>query len=216
MGVVPPKPGFLEGLRTLTDDNGALLIFDEVISGFRASPGGAQALYGVTPDLTCLGKIIGGGLPVGAYGGRKDIMQMMAPVGPVYQAGTLSGNPLAMTAGIETLKALGKPGVYEQLEKSGAMLEDGINQAAEESNVKIKTSRVGSVMTVFFSETAPVDFETATKADTALFGKFFGEMLKQGIYWPPSQFEAIFISTAHSEADIKATIEAVGESLKSL
>ena len=216
MGVILPKEGFLQELRKITADNGALLIFDEVISGFRVSYGGAQKHYGLMPDLTCFGKIIGGGLPVGAYGGKKEIMQMMAPEGPVYQAGTLSGNPLAMTAGIETLKALSQPGVYERLEKAAAALEAGIKDAADSVGVKVTTSRIASLMTVFFTDKQPVDFETAAASDTALFGRFFREMLSRGIYWPPSQFEAIFVSTAHTDEDIQKTLQAVKESLSAL
>lgn len=216
MGVVPPQPGFLEALRRITSANGALLIFDEVISGFRLAYGGAQTVFGVTPDLTCLGKIIGGGLPVGAYGGKREIMQMIAPSGPVYQAGTLSGNPLAMTAGIETLKALSQPGVYQQLEKLTARLEEGILEAAHSLKVSLSVVRVGSLLTVFFMDKKPTDWDSASKADTQRFGRFFRELLNQGIYWPPSQFEAAFISLAHSEPDIEKTIEAVRKALSAL
>ena len=209
MGVVPTQPGFLDSLRQLTSDHGAVLIFDEIITGFRVAYGGAQALYGVTPDLTCLGKIIGGGLPVGAYGGRREIMEMMAPVGPVYQAGTLSGNPLAMTAGIETIKILGQPGGYEQLEKRASSLEKEITKAAAETNITSHISRVASLLTIFFTENPVVDYESATQADTALFGRFFQQLLAEGIYWPPSQFEAAFISLAHSDEDIQRTHSAI-------
>ena len=213
MGVVPPQPGFLQGLRELTQKAGALLIFDEVITGFRVAYGGAQELYGVIPDLTCLGKIIGGGLPVGAYGGREDIMKLMAPTGPVYQAGTLSGNPLAMTAGIETLNVLRQDGVYDQLDKKAFILENGIAIAAAKSGVEIQISRKGSLLTVFFTTEPPIDYETAKMADTKLFGEFFWRLLGEGIYWPPSQFEAAFVSLAHRDEDIKATIAAIGKAL---
>ncbi|MFQ5997257.1 MAG: glutamate-1-semialdehyde 2,1-aminomutase [Dehalococcoidales bacterium] len=216
MGVVPPQPGFLDSLRRLTSQSGALLIFDEVITGFRVAYGGAQALYGITPDLTCLGKVIGGGLPVGAYGGRREIMEMMAPTGSVYQAGTLSGNPLAMTAGIETLKVLGQPGVYEQLEKTTAYLEEGITRAASAINFDLSISRLASLLTVFFTRNPALDYESVSQADTALFGRFFQQLLTEGIYWPPSQFEAAFISLAHSFEDIKTTIEAIDKVLNRL
>ncbi len=216
MGVVPPQPGFLDSLRRLTDDYGALLIFDEVITGFRVAYGGTQTIYGITPDLTCLGKIIGGGLPVGAYGGKREIMEMMAPIGPVYQAGTLSGNPLAMTAGIETLKILSQAGNYERLEKTASLLEKGIAKAASSLNCKINISRFASLLTVFFTDTPAIDYESVSGADTALFGRFFQQLLAQGIYWPPSQFEAAFISMAHSEEDIQYTIEAIEKALRYL
>jgi glutamate-1-semialdehyde 2,1-aminomutase len=208
MGVVLPAPGFLEGLRNLTREHGALLIFDEVISGFRAAYGGAQARYNVTPDLTCLGKIIGGGLPVGAYGGRRDLMKLIAPAGPVYQAGTLSGNPLAVSAGIATLKLLQKPKVYEVLESRGAMLADGLADAAKAAGVPVQINRAGSVLTVFFTATQVRDYDTAKTSDTARFGRFFAAMLEAGVYLPPSQFEAWFISLAHTEREIARTIKA--------
>jgi len=216
MGVVPPQPGFLTSLRELTMQFGALLIFDEVITGFRVAYGGAQALYGITPDLTCLGKIIGGGLPVGAYGGRREIMGMMAPVGPVYQAGTLSGNPLVMTAGIETIKVLSQPGIYSQLEAKSTSLEKGVVEAASSLNFSISISRVASLLTVFFTGEAVVDYESARQADTTLFGRFFQHLLSEGIYWPPSQFEAAFVSLAHSDEDIQLTIRLIIKSLNSL
>ena len=216
MGVVPPQPGFLSGLRKLTAKYGTLLIFDEVITGFRLSYGGAQSLFKITPDLTCLGKIIGGGLPVGAYGGRRDIMSMMAPLGPVYQAGTLSGNPLAMTAGIETLKALNQPGVYAQLEKKSAVLEKGIVKAAAAAGVGLYVSRVASLLTAFFTPDAVVDYASAKKSDTKLFAKFFWQVINEGVYWPPSQFEAAFISLAHGDEDIEFTVEAIARAFKSL
>ncbi len=209
MGVVPPQPSFLEGLRELTRSSGALLIFDEVITGFRLAYGGAQELYGVMPDLTCLGKVIGGGLPVGAYGGRADIMRMVAPEGPVYQAGTLSGNPLAMTAGIETLSVLRQGDVYVELERKATRLEEGIADAASRAGMPVRISRVGSLLTAFFTGGPVTDYESAKSADTERFGKFFRSLLERGIYWPPSQFEAAFVSLAHSDDDIETTIEAV-------
>ncbi len=209
MGVVPPQPGFLENLRSLTREYGALLIFDEVITGFRVAYGGAQGLYGVIPDLTCLGKIIGGGLPVGAYGGRADIMKMMAPIGPVYQAGTLSGNPLAMTAGIETITLLGHPNVYGQLEKTASALQEGIRQSAADNGISLQVARVASLLTVFFNGQAVVDYESARRSDTSRFAEFFRGLLDRGIYWPPSQFEAAFISLAHTDKDIRLTLKAI-------
>ncbi|MEW6683617.1 MAG: glutamate-1-semialdehyde 2,1-aminomutase [Nitrospirota bacterium] len=208
MGVVPPAPGFLQGLRELTRERGALLIFDEVISGFRASYGGAQSLYGVVPDLTCLGKIIGGGLPVGAYGGRRDLMEMIAPAGPVYQAGTLSGNPLAVSAGIATLKLLQKPKVYEVLEARSAALADGLAETAKSAGVSVQINRAGSVLTVFFTATPVRDYATAKTADTTRFARFFSAMLDAGVYLPPSQFEAWFVSLAHTEREIERTLKA--------
>jgi len=213
MGVVPPQPGFLDSLRWLTSDYGALLIFDEVITGFRVAYGGAQTVYGIAPDLTCLGKIIGGGLPVGAYGGKREIMEMVAPAGPVYQAGTLSGNPLAMTAGIETLKALSQPGLYQRLERSSSRLEAGIAKVVSSSDLQLNVSRFASLLTVFFTENPALDYESVSQADTALFGRFFQQLLTRGIYWPPSQFEAAFVSLAHTEQDIDFTIEAIGQAL---
>ena len=216
MGVVPPSPEFLQALRTLTDTHGMLLIFDEVISGFRVQYGGAQTLYGIKPDLTILGKIIGGGLPVGAYGGAKDIMKMIAPSGPVYQAGTLSGNPLAVTAGIETLKRLSKPGVYEQLEQRSAALADGLGKAATKAGVPLTQTRVGSMMGAFFTSGPVVDWESAKKSDTKVYAKFFHQMLDAGIYLAPSQFEADFMSLAHTTRDIERTIKAAEAALKNL
>jgi glutamate-1-semialdehyde 2,1-aminomutase len=216
MGVVPPQPGFLEGLRELTRSSGALLIFDEVITGFRMAYGGAQGLYGVMPDLTCLGKVIGGGLPVGAYGGRADIMRMVAPEGPVYQAGTLSGNPLAMTAGIETLKVLRQGDVYAEIERKSARLEEGIAAAVSRAGVPVYISRVGSLLTAFFTAGPVTEYESARSADTKRFGQFFRGLLERGVYWPPSQFEAAFVSLAHSDDDIEATIEALGQALLEL
>ncbi|MBC8275765.1 MAG: glutamate-1-semialdehyde 2,1-aminomutase [Chloroflexi bacterium] len=216
IGVVPPQPGFLDNLRSLTSRSGALLIFDEVITGFRVAYEGAQAIYGITPDLTCLGKVIGGGLPVGAYGGKREIMKMMAPTGPVYQAGTLSGNPLAMTAGIETLKVLSQPGVYEQLESTTSRLEEGITRVAGSLNFKLNISRLASLLTVFFTGNPVLDYESVSQADTKLFGRFFQQLLSEGVYWPPSQFEAAFISTAHSEEDIDFTIGAIEKAFNRL
>ena len=216
IGVVPPQPGFLDGLRSLTSDHGALLIFDEDITGFRVAYGGAQTIYGITPDLTCLGKIIGGGLPVGAYGGRREIMEMIAPAGPVYQAGTLSGNPLAMTAGVETLKVLGQPGVYQRLEEAAARLEKGIAKAAASLDFRLNISRIGSLLTIFFTPNPVVDYESASGADRALFARFFNQLLAQGIYWPPSQFEAAFVSLAHSDEDIDYTVEAATRAISHL
>ena len=216
MGVVPPQPGFLETLRSLTKRFGSLLIFDEVITGFRVAYGGAQALYGITPDLTCLGKIIGGGLPVGAYGGRNEIMEMMAPVGPIYQAGTLSGNPIAMTAGIETLKLLSQLGVYNQLENKAASLEKGIAKAVAKAGINTYVSRIASLLTVFFTVDRVVDYESAKRTNTEVFKKFFHLLLAEGIYWPPSQFEAAFVSLAHSDEDIQLTIKAIDKTINSL
>ncbi|MBN4054290.1 glutamate-1-semialdehyde 2,1-aminomutase [Nitrospira defluvii] len=214
MGTIVPHDGYLPGLRELTKPFGVLLIFDEVMSGFRASPGGAQECYGIRPDLTCLGKIIGGGLPVGAYGGRQEIMDHIAPLGPVYQAGTLSGNPLAMAAGIESLKLLQVPGVYEKLESRAADLAAGILDAAKRAKVKIQINRVGSQMTLFFNKGEVKDYQSALRSDTKRFGKFFRALLEQGVYMPPSQFEALFLSTAHSPGDIDKTIAAVFEAFK--
>jgi len=208
MGVVPPRPGFLEGLREITAAAGALLIFDEVITGFRVAHGGVQELTGLRADLTCLGKIIGGGLPVGAYGGRADIMALLAPEGPVYQAGTLAGNPLAMTAGLETLRELAQPGVYATLEKQSAALAQGIAEAAGQADVPIFRTRVGSMFTTFFTDQPVVDYTSAKQANTKRYARFFGEMLRQGVYLAPSQFEAGFMSTAHSVEDVARTIEA--------
>jgi glutamate-1-semialdehyde 2,1-aminomutase len=208
MGVVPPKPGFLEGLRKLTREDGALLIFDEVITGFRVAYGGMQELSGVRADLTCLGKIIGGGLPVGAYGGRADVMAMLAPDGPVYQAGTLAGNPLAMTAGIETLSELAKPGAYETLERRSAMLESGLKEAAQEAGVVTFGTRVGSMFTTFFADQPVVDYVSAKRSDTRRYARFFQTMLREGVYLAPSQFEAGFMSLAHTDDDIQQTIRA--------
>lgn len=211
MGVVPPEGGFLEGLRDLTRSTGSLLIFDEVITGFRVAYGGAQGLYGVMPDLTCLGKVVGGGLPVGAYGGSEDIMRMIAPQGPVYQAGTLSGNPLAMTAGIETLEVLKQDGIYAELERKAAQLQEGIAGSADKADVPIQVSRVGSLLTVFFTAGRVIDYDSARGSDAKLFSHFFNGLLERGVYWPPSQFEAAFVSLAHTDDDIAHTIDVIDE-----
>lgn len=208
MGLVLPKEGFLKGLREITGANGALLIFDEVISGFRASYGGAQKVYEITPDLTCMGKIIGGGLPVGAYGGKKEIMQQVAPVGPVYQAGTLSGNPLAMAAGLAILGELEKPGVYEAIEAKAKKLAEGLRKAAEKAGVTVAINQCASLLTVFFTDVAVDSYASAMTSDTAQFKVFFQSMLQQGYYLPPSQFECWFVSQAHTEDDIEKTIAA--------
>jgi glutamate-1-semialdehyde 2,1-aminomutase len=215
MGVVLPLPGFLERLRSLTSQHGALLIFDEVITGFRVSYGGAQQLYKITPDLTCLGKIIGGGLPIGAYGGRRDIMQMVAPSGEVYQAGTLAGNPLAMTAGIETITILKESSAYQELEKKSSLMEKGSIEAANKAGVDIQLPRISSMFTIFFAKDVVTDYETAARADTALYAKFFHQMLSQGVYFPPSQFEAAFVSVAHTHKDIQSTLAAAEKAFTS-
>ena len=221
MGVVAPQKNFLVGLRDLTRAHGALLIFDEVISGFRVAWGGAQSLYNVQPDLTCLGKIIGGGLPVGAYGGRRDIMQHIAPLGSVYQAGTLSGNPLAMAAGIATLDAIADtPNAYAQLDARGAQLERGLRDAARAAKIPVTINRVGSLLTVFFTESPTLaphasagvsNYQLAKTSDTKRYARFFHGMLERGIYLAPSQFEAVFVSLAHTEADVARTIECAAD-----
>jgi glutamate-1-semialdehyde 2,1-aminomutase len=211
MGVVPPVEGFLSGLRALANHVGALLVFDEVISGFRLAKGGAQELYGVRPDLTCLGKIIGGGLPVGAYGGRRDLMNLLAPAGPVYQAGTLSGNPLAVAAGKATLELLAEDPPYERLDALGAKLEAGLRRALGARGGCVQ--RVGSMLTLFFGVDRVRDYDEALQADTARFRRFFASMLEQGFWLPPSQFEAWFLSTAHRDADVTATIEAAARAI---
>jgi glutamate-1-semialdehyde 2,1-aminomutase len=214
MGVVLPKAEFLGGLRKLCTQYGSLLIFDEVITGFRLARGGAQEIFGVLPDLTCLGKIIGGGLPVGAYGGRADIMKRMAPLGDVYQAGTLSGNPLAMSAGLATLELLEQDGFYEALEKKAEYLANGLREAARVSGVDVVLNRVGSIGCGFFTSEPVNDFADALKSDTQAYALFFQEMLKRGIYLAPSQFEAFFISTAHQREDLDRTIQAAAEALQ--
>ena len=208
MGVVPPKPGFLEALREVTAAHGSLLIFDEVMTGFRLGRGGAQALYRIRPDLTCLGKIIGGGLPVGAYGGARWIMEQVAPLGRIYQAGTLSGNPLAMRAGIETLRLLEDPGLYERLEARGKQLEEGLREVAAQSGIALQCQRVGSMFTPFFVKNGVFDYQTARAADTDRYAGFFRTMLEAGIHLAPSQFEAGFLSDAHTAADIETTLVA--------
>jgi glutamate-1-semialdehyde 2,1-aminomutase len=213
IGVVPPGDGFLAGLRERCARHDILLVFDEVISGFRAAPGGAQAVFGVRPDLTCLGKIIGGGLPVGAYGGRADIMSKVAPAGPVYQAGTLSGNPVAMTAGLWALKNL-RPALYRTLARRGAMLAAGLADAAREAGVPLQVNGFGSLLTPFFTSTPVRDYQSALAADTSAYATFFQGMLKRGIYPPPSQFEAWFLSAAHTDAHIRKTIAAAREAMK--
>jgi glutamate-1-semialdehyde 2,1-aminomutase len=216
MGVVPPAPGFLAGLRDVTSREGALLIFDEVITGFRLCYGGAQTIFGVEPDLTTLGKIIGGGLPVAAYGGSRELMERMAPVGPVYQAGTLSGNPLAMRAGIETLRQLAEPGFYAELNRKAAQLADGIRAAIGELNVAAQVEAIGSLLTIFFSGESVTDYVAAKGSDTSRFAAFFHEMLGRGVLMAPSQFEALFVSAAHTDADIAQTVAACRESLAAL
>jgi glutamate-1-semialdehyde 2,1-aminomutase len=211
MGAVAPKPGYLEALREITRRNGTLLIFDEVMTGFRIALGGAQQRYGVRPDLTCLGKIMGGGLPAAAYGGRADIMARVAPDGPVYQAGTLSGNPLAMAAGIAVLDLLGRPGTYETLEARSARLEDGLRRAARDAGAMVTVNRVASMLTVFFCAGPVTDYASAKASDTKRFGRFFHAMLERGVYLPPAQFEAAFVSLAHGEAEIDATVAAAAD-----
>ena len=213
IGCVLPRPGFLESLRKLTKKFGIVLIFDEVMTGFRVAFGGAQAYYGITPDMTCLGKVIGGGLPVGAYGGKKEIMSMVSPEGPVYQAGTLSGNPLAMTAGIETLRILSKENTYTKLESTGALLEEGLVDAARKAGVKTRFYRAGTMFCTYFTNTDVIDYKTAKTSDTARFSRFFSAIIKKGVYIAPSQFEAGFISLAHTEKDIEQTVKAAYESL---
>jgi len=215
MGVVPPADGFLRGLRNACTTHGAILVFDEVISGFRAAPGGAQAIAGVRPDLTCLGKIIGGGLPVGAYGGRADLMELVSPSGPVYQAGTLSGNPLAMTAGIWCLERL-SPGLYRTLAALGTRLAAGLAEAARDAGVALQVNAVGSVLTPFFTERPVRDYASATSANTDLYARFFREMLARNVYPPPSQFEAWFLSAAHTVKDVDTTIAAAKAAMRAL
>jgi glutamate-1-semialdehyde 2,1-aminomutase len=214
MGVVPPVEGFLSGLRQISNHNDSLLIFDEVMTGFRVHLGGAQALFDIQPDLTTLGKVIGGGLPVGVYGGRADIMDMIAPSGPVYQAGTLSGNPLAMAAGIKTLQVLKRPGIWENLEQATNQLAWGVKEAAQTASIPIWGNQVGTMFASFFTNIPVTDWNTAKTSDTDLFGKFFQGCLERGVYLAPSQFEAGFMSTAHDEQVLTATLEAVTEALK--
>ena len=216
MGVIPPSPGFLDGLRRITKNNGALLIFDEVITGFRVGPSGAQGLFGITPDITTMGKIIGGGLPVGAYGGRKDIMEMVAPLGAMYQAGTLSGNPLAVSAGIATLTELQKPGVFKKLEEMAERLTEGLTKAFQAAEIPSSINRVGSMFTGFFNDGPVTTLEDAEGSDTEMYGRYFHAMQEKGVYIAPSQFEAGFVSTAHTEADIDATVTKASEALRTL
>jgi len=216
MGCVAPHDGFLQGLRRVTRHCGAVLIFDEVMTGFRLARGGAQERFGIKPDLTCLGKIIGGGLPCAAYGGRREIMERIAPVGPVYQAGTLSGNPLAMAAGCAALDALQQHGTYERLEALTTRLQVGLSRAAEAASALVTVNRVGSMITAFFCRGPVTDFTSAKTSDTALFGRFFHAMLERGVYLPPAQFEAAFVSLAHSESDIDATVAAAASALGAL
>jgi glutamate-1-semialdehyde 2,1-aminomutase len=214
-GTIAPAPGFLQGLRAITAEFGALLILDEVMTGFRLSLGGAQQVYGVTPDLTTLGKIIGGGLPCGAFGGRADVMEFLAPLGPVYQAGTLSGNPLAMAAGIATLEHLiaHEEDVYSALETATARIAEGVGRIAHEAGVPLTTNRVGSMFTWFFTERPVTDFASAATSDTVAFGRFHRAMLDAGVWLPPSQYEAAFVSTAHGKAEIGMVLEAARSAL---
>ena len=216
MGIIPPQDGYLNELREITSEHGVVLIFDEVITGFRVAYGGAQSLYGVIPDLTCLGKIIGGGMPVGAYGGKEEIMRHIAPEGDVYQAGTLSGNPLAVSAGIAALKALTEPGVYEQLESRASQLADGLQDATERHAIDAFHSRVGSMLMLFFTDAEVTNADGARTSDTERYSRYFGELLERGVYVAPSQFEAGFVSLTHSEADIDATVRAANEALSTL
>jgi len=216
MGCVPPAPGYLAGVRELTAKHGVLLIFDEVMTGFRLAFGGAQERFGIASDLTTLGKILGGGLPVGAYGGRADLMARIAPEGDVYQAGTLSGNPLAMRAGIETLQALREPGTYARLEAISAALASGLSEAARKAGVPVTINRVGSMMTVFFTDGPVRDHATASRCDTRRYAAFFHAMLDRGVYFPPAQFEALFVSLAHTDSDVEATLGAAGEAFASI
>jgi glutamate-1-semialdehyde 2,1-aminomutase len=215
MGTVAPAPGFLAALRATTEKVGALLVFDEVMTGFRVARGGAQELYGIRPDLTCLGKILGGGLPAAAYGGRADVMATVAPEGPVYQAGTLSGNPLAMAAGCVTLDLLERPGVYDMLEHKAAELEQGLREAARSAGATVTINRVGSMLTVFFCAGPVTDYASAKSSDLRRFSRFFHAMLERGIYLPPAQFEAAFVSLAHGEREIAATVRAAAEAFRS-
>lgn len=215
MGLVPPQPGFLEGLREVTTQYGALLIFDEVMTGFRVGYNCAQGYYGVTPDMTCLGKVIGGGLPVGAFGGKREIMERVAPSGTIYQAGTLSGNPLAMTAGLETLSQL-TPEVYTEFQRKGDMLEKGISAAAAKYDIPHTFNRAGSMIGLFFTNEEVINYEGAKTSDLAFFGTYYREMAEQGIYLPPSQFEGLFLSTAHTDEDIEKTIAAAEKAFSKL
>jgi glutamate-1-semialdehyde 2,1-aminomutase len=216
MGLVLPKPKFLAGLRALTRDHGVVLIFDEVISGFRVARGGAQEVYGIHPDLTCLGKVVGGGLPLAAVGGKRAIMDLLAPLGPVYQAGTLSGNPLAVTAGIETLKVIGTPGAYDRLNELGTLMAEGMRKALRDAKLVACVNQMGSMFTIFFGVDDVNDYATATRSDTQMFARYFQGMITRGIYLPPSQFETAFISLVHGEAEIEETVAAAREVFASL
>lgn len=216
MGVILPDTEFLNGLRSVTEENGALLIFDEVISGFRIAPGGAQEIYGITPDLTCLGKIIGGGLPVGAYGGKRHIMEKMAPEGDIYQAGTLSGNPLAMAAGLKTLQILKEGDIYKELEDKGNILFSGLEEAARSAGLDVVINHIGSMGTLFFTKDSVIDFTSVKNCDAGFFRKYYSQMLEKGIYLAPSPFEAIFLSTAHDIKEIGNTIDRAYECFNSL
>lgn len=215
MGVVPPQEGFLEELRKITEEHGSLLIFDEVMTGFRVGYHSAQGHFGVTPDITCLGKVIGGGLPVGAYGGKREIIERIAPVGDIYQAGTLSGNPLAMTAGLETLKAMTED-AYVELNKKVDRLVQGYREAADKHGIALQINRVGSMVGVFFNENPVINYETASQSDTDRFAQYYRQMAEQGVFLPPSQFEGLFVSTAHTTDDIEKTIEAVDNAFRTL
>jgi glutamate-1-semialdehyde 2,1-aminomutase len=216
MGVVPPKPEFLMRLRALTEEQRTVLIFDEVITGFRVAYGGAQQLYGINADLTTLGKVIGGGLPVGAYGGKASLMDLVAPSGPVYQAGTLSGNPLAVAAGAKTLEVLRRPGTYERLEALGRRLAGGLQEQANQAGIPLTVNRMGSMLTAFFNPGPVTDYSSAKASDSAMFGRFFGELLNRGIYFPPSQFESLFVSTAHTREDIDQAVRSAGEAFREI
>ena len=217
MGCVPPQPGYLQALRDVTAKHGALLIFDEVMTGFRVSLGGAQELYGIKPDMTTLGKVIGGGLPVGAYGGRKDVMSKVAPLGPVYQAGTLSGNPLAVAAGLAALKALkNSPEIYKQIDEKSGRLVEGVKKAADDAGVAMTTNRIGSMFTFFFNDGPVTDWDSSSKSDADRFASFFRGMLERGSYLPCSQYEAAFLSAAHTDEDVAHTIDAAGKVLATL
>ncbi len=211
MGVIPPSEGYLEAVREMTREHGVLMILDEVMTGFRVHPGGAQTRFGIVPDLSCFGKVIGGGLPVGAFGGRADLMDRLAPAGPVYQAGTLSGNPLAMRAGQETLDILAEDGMYDRMEAVSASLQEGLAKAAVDAGVRLCSNRVGSMMTLFFNEGPVTDFESASRSDTGLYARWFHGMLERGVYLAPSQFEAAFVSALHGEEEVESTLAAARE-----
>jgi len=216
MGCVPPVAGFLERIRNLTAEQGTILIFDEVMTGFRIAYGGAQQLFKIQPDLTTLGKVIGGGLPIGAYGGKAALMDQVAPAGPVYQAGTLSGNPLAVTAGLKTLEILRRPGAYDRLEVLAGKLASGLDHQADRAGVPVTVNRVGSMFTLFFTREAVTDYASAKKSETARYARFFRALLERGVYFPPSQFEAAFVSLAHTDEDVAATLQAAAEGLAEL